>query len=130
MELSKGSKIQEGNVVVGFRPSMKIIKNKVAPPFRVAQFDICNGSPERPVFGIDKVASLIDVGAGHKIITLKGSHYSYGDTKLGNGLANAAEYLRGDVELYSKIYEDVSSKLFSRPVVDDFSVDDMIDDSE
>lgn len=113
-EVRRGSALKEGDDVVGFRTSMKMVKNKVAAPFMRAEFDICVGRPERPIFGIDGIASLIDVAEDVKIITRKGSHYRFGDTVLGNGLARASAFLQDRAELVeeirSKVYETAFAK--------------------
>jgi len=110
-EVKKGSPIKHDDVIVGFRPSIKIIKNKVAPPFLIGEYDICVGMKERPVFGIDTVASLLDVAVSKNIVTRNGSFFIYGDLRLGNGFNNATKYLRSDnkvlTELKSKIYDQI-----------------------
>lgn len=113
-QISKGSALKEGEVTVGFRPSLKFIKNKVAPPFTSAQFDICVGTPQRPIYGIDGMASLIDVGGRSDVgvITKRGSHFKYGDKTLGNGLANASGFLRENEDLAETIREEIYGKLF------------------
>lgn len=113
-QISKGSALKDGDVTVGFRPSLKFIKNKVAPPFTTAQFDICVGTKERPVYGIDGMASLIDVGSRPdlKIITRSGSWFSYGDLRIGNGMSNASMFLRENEDIAEKIREEIYSKVF------------------
>ncbi len=113
-EISKGSALKDGDTVIGFRPSLKFIKNKVAAPFTRAEYDICVGAKERPICGIDKMSSLIDIGARKDvgIITIKGSWYAYGDMKLGNGMSNASMFLRNNETLANTIREEIYAKVF------------------
>lgn len=111
MSITKGSAIKakgEDGDVVGFRPKIKIIKNKVAPPFTSAEFDICVGHPTRPIYGIDCEASLLEMAEDLKLVSLKGSAYSLDGQWLGNGKVQAATALRENEEwreaLRQKIY--------------------------
>jgi recombination protein RecA len=113
-EVRRGSTLKDGDDVVGFRTKMKMVKNKVAPPFEVAEFDICVGKEQRPVYGIDGIASLIDVAEDEKIVTRKGSYYRYGDTVLGNGLAAASTFLHNNSDLAEEIRDKTYSKAFNR----------------
>lgn len=115
-QIFKGSAIKGKNdSVMGFRPTLKFIKNKCAPPFTTAEFEICVGHEDRPVFGIDLVSSLIEVGQEFGIVTLKGSNYYLGDQKIGAGLANASAMVRNDEAvqkmLMDKIYGNFQSKV-------------------
>lgn len=112
MEVKKGQAIKQGDTIVGFRPTVKIIKNKVAQPFMIGEYDICVGSSLRPIFGIDTVASLLEVAQEIKVVGKNGNFYVYENNKLGNGLANAANFLRNDdkllAEIKKKTYEGMS----------------------
>lgn len=103
MEIRKGSALKQSDEVVGFRPVIKVIKNKVAPPFRTAEYDICVGAKSRQIYGIDTVSSLIEVACGFGIIKRSGSFYSFDNAVLGNGLTKAAEALRSNPELLETI---------------------------
>jgi len=131
-EVKKGSPIKHGDVIVGFRPSIKIVKNKVAPPFMIGEFDICVGMKERPVFGIDTVASLLEVASTQKIVSRNGSFYVYGDQRLGNGLANALSTLRSNPkivdELKTKIYDGICSHNVVEDECDENDSFDVTDD--
>lgn len=114
-QVNKGSPIKGKNdVVLGFRPTLKIIKNKCAPPFTEAEFEICVGQAERPVFGIDEVSSLIEVAEEMEIVTLKGSNYYLGDQRIGAGLANATATVRKDPAVQAMLREKIYGKLQSR----------------
>ena len=84
---------------------MKVVKNKVAPPFRVAEFDIIYGE------GISRVGDLLDLALTQEIIEKYGSWYSWGDIKLGQGRENAKDYLRANPETADKLEGLVREKL-------------------
>jgi recombination protein RecA len=87
LDIRRLESIKVGTDVVGSRTRVKVVKNKVAPPFKVAEFDITYGK------GISKTGSLIDVGLEHEIIGKSGSWYTYGDQRIGQGRENAKAYL-------------------------------------
>lgn len=88
VDLRKIETLKEGDVVVGSRHRARIVKNKVAPPFRVAEFDIMND------FGISRFGSLLDVGIEFGIIERSGAFYKYGDTVLGQGRPAVVAFLQ------------------------------------
>lgn len=83
--------------VIGSRTRAKVVKNKVAPPFKVAEFDILYGQ------GISTEGSLIDLGFEYKIITKSGAWYSYGEERLGQGRENVREFLKNNPDLAAEI---------------------------
>jgi recombination protein RecA len=135
-EVKKGSAIKDGTQVVGFRPSLKVVKNKVAAPFMIAEYDICVGLKERPVCGIDTVAALIEVSAEHGIVNKNGSFFVYSGKKLGNGISNATAALRLDQQAYEEIKKKTYEVVFgSKPKVaikdnDDGSFDESESDGD
>ena len=133
-EVRKGQPIKDGDVVVGFRPTIKMVKNKVAAPFRVGEYDICVGTPQRPICGIDTIASLFDVAVAQQLVTRKGSFFTYGDASLGNGTANAVKTLRESErwvnEIKSKIYSGIASNLVTVADIDDTDSFDESDESD
>lgn len=108
-EVIKGSANKLNDTVIGFRPKIKFVKNKVAPPFTTAEFDICTGTALYPVYGIDSIGSLIESSERYKLITKAGSHYNYGNIKLGNGLVNAAKMLRTTPDIADKLRKELYS---------------------
>lgn len=111
IEVRKGSPIKQNDVVVGFRPTLKIIKNKVAAPFRTCEFDICVGTKERPIYGIDTLSSLIEAGLTLGVISKSGSWICYGDNKLGLGVVNAMNAVKQNSALLSEIQDKIYSKM-------------------
>jgi len=98
---------------VANRTRAKIVKNKVAPPFQEAEYDICFGKDDM-VSGIDTLGAVLDVAADEEIVGVKGSHYSYNDTKLGNGKSNAILYLANNKELIKEIKEKTYNSVFDK----------------
>ena len=88
LEVRRAESLKQGNDLVGHRTKIKVVKNKVAPPFKQAEVDIMFGE------GISRVGSLIDIGAGLDIIQKSGAWYSYGDERLGQGKENAKQFLK------------------------------------
>ena len=89
--------IKKGSEIIGSRTRVRVVKNKVAPPFRTAEFDIMYNE------GISKAGDLLDLATSLDIITKRGSFYSYGDIRLGQGRENAKEYLRQNPEMAEEI---------------------------
>ncbi|MFU0801412.1 MAG: recombinase RecA [Xylanivirga thermophila] len=85
--------LKQGNEMIGSRTRVKVVKNKVAPPFKVAEFDILYGE------GISKEGSILDLAASKDIVNKSGAWYSYGDIRLGQGRENARQYLKDNPEL-------------------------------
>ena len=83
LDIRRINSIKDGDEVVGSRTKVKVVKNKVAPPFRIAEFDIGYGE------GISKTGELIDLGVEHKIVEKSGAWFSYGDLRIGQGRENA-----------------------------------------
>jgi recombination protein RecA len=84
-----------------------VVKNKVAPPFRSAEFDIMYNE------GISRAGDLLDLATGMEIVQKRGSFYSYGDLRLGQGRENAKDYLRGNAVLCSEIESAVRQQASS-----------------
>ena len=93
LEVRKIENIKQGGDMTGSRTRVKVVKNKVAPPFKQAEFDIMYGE------GISKEGSILDAAANNDLILKSGSWYSYGDTRIGQGRENAKQYLKENPEL-------------------------------
>lgn len=97
LDIRKISQIKDGDTVKGNRARVKVVKNKVAPPFRKAEFDIIYGE------GISKLGEIIDLGVEENIVKKSGSWFSYGDTKLGQGRDAVKTLLADNPELADEI---------------------------
>jgi len=108
LDIRRASQIKDGEEVVGNRTKVKIVKNKVAPPFRKAEFDIMYGE------GISKVGEIVDLGVELGVIKKSGSWFSYGDTKLGQGRDAVKAIIKDNLELMEEletlIFEKISPK--------------------
>ncbi|MCL2412991.1 MAG: recombinase RecA [Bacteroidales bacterium] len=105
VDIRRMSQIKDGETVVGNRVKVKIVKNKVAPPFRTAEFDLLYGE------GISKVGEILDLGVDHNIIKKSGSWFSYGDTKLGQGRDAVKQLLSDNPELMDELEAKVRESL-------------------
>jgi len=116
IDLRRVDSIKVGSEVIGNRIRAKVVKNKVAPPFRTAEFDIMFDH------GISREGDVVDLGVGKGIITKSGAFFSYGEERLGQGRENAKNYLREHQELSREIEGLIRSKGLSpappTPIVD------------
>jgi recombination protein RecA len=97
--------IKDGENVVGGRTRVKVVKNKMAPPFREAEFDIMYGE------GVSREGDLIDIAVEHKIVEKSGAWFAYGGERLGQGRENVKAYLKENIDLRSAIEEKVRKAL-------------------
>ena len=109
LDVRKGSQIKDKEESVGNETTVKVVKNKVAPPFRTAKFEIIYGE------GISKIGELIDLGADMNIIEKSGAWYSYNSQRIGQGKENVKEFLKKNPELLKEI-EDKIRKNFVDPL--------------
>jgi len=105
LDIRRIETLKEGTEAVGNRVRVKVVKNKVAPPFRQAEFDIEYG------VGISKEGGLIDMALEHDLIQKSGSFFSYGETRLGQGRNNAKQFLADNPELALEIETKVRAAL-------------------
>ena len=105
VDIRKISTIKDGDEIVGSRTRAKIVKNKVAPPFRKAEFDIMYGE------GISKSGEIIDLGVDYGIIKKAGSWFSYGETKLGQGRESVKQVVIDNPELADELQQKIIDKL-------------------
>ena len=104
LDVRKVDTIKDGTNIVGNRTKVKVVKNKLAPPFRIAEFDIVYGK------GVSQVGCLVDLALQADIIKKSGSWFSYNDEKIGQGKENVKAYLESNKELYDEIMEKVKSE--------------------
>jgi recombination protein RecA len=97
LDVRRIDSIKQGTDVVGSRVKVKVVKNKVAPPFRVAEFDIMYNE------GISKEGGLLDLAVELGLVKKTGAFFSYGETRLGQGRENAREFLKRNTEIAAEI---------------------------
>ncbi len=101
LDIRRASQIKDGDKVIGNQTKVKVVKNKVAPPFRKAEFDIMFGE------GISLTGEIVDLGVEHGVIKKSGSWFSYGDTKLAQGREGVKQLLNDNEELKEELKEKV-----------------------
>jgi recombination protein RecA len=97
LDIRRISAIKDGEEVIGSRVKVKVVKNKVAPPFREAEFDIIYGE------GISRLGSLLDLGVTHKVVEKSGAWYAYGGERIGQGRENAKRFLQENPAMADEI---------------------------
>lgn len=107
LDIRRIGQLKEGNDIVGNRTKVKVVKNKVAPPFRTVEFDIIYGE------GISKVGEIVDLGVEMEIVKKSGSWFSYGDTKLGQGRESVKQLFLDNPELADEVEAKVKEKAFA-----------------
>ena len=105
LDIRRSTQIKDGDKVIGNRTRVKVVKNKVAPPFRLAEFDIMYG------MGISKAGELIDLGVEHDILTKSGSWFSYGETRLGQGRDTVKQLFVDNPELAEEVEAKIKAAL-------------------
>lgn len=119
LDVRKQESLKQGNDIVGTRTRVKVVKNKVAPPFKQADFDIMYGE------GISREGSVVDIGTELEIINKSGAWYSYGDNRLGQGRENVKEFLKENPQVCDEIEKRIRDILLSGtaklPVKEDYS---------
>src|SRR5690606_12838619 len=105
LDIRRMAQIKDADEVAGNRVKVKIVKNKVAPPFRVAEFDILFGE------GISKAGEIIDLGVDFNIIKKSGSWFSYGDTKLGQGRDAVKTLLLDNPDLMDELETKIKAEV-------------------
>ncbi len=97
IDIRRMTQIKDGQEVIGNRTKVKVVKNKVAPPFRMAEFDVVYGE------GISKIGDLLDLGVENNIIDKSGAWYSYQDERIGQGRENAKKFLKDHPDMVAEI---------------------------
>jgi recombination protein RecA len=108
IDLRRRDTIKRGDEIIGSRVKAKVVKNKVAPPFNVVEFDIMFDS------GISKEGDLLDLGVARDMIKKSGAFYSFGDTRLGQGRENAKEFLRENQSVAQEIEQQIRNEAFPK----------------
>ncbi len=105
IDIRRSSQIKDGDNVIGNRTKVKIVKNKVAPPFRTCEFDIMYGE------GVSKVGEVLDLAVDFEIIKKSGSWFSYGETKLGQGRDSVKQLIKDNPELMDELEAKIKALL-------------------
>lgn len=104
IEVRRGEQIKNGSEVIGNRTRCKVVKNKLAPPFKECEFDIMYGK------GISRVGEVLDLAVDLNVVKKGGAWFSYGDTKIGQGRDNAKEWLLANPDIMKEIEEQIYEK--------------------
>ncbi len=126
IEVRRGEAIKEGDKIIGSRTKCKVVKNKVAPPFKSCEFDMIYGQ------GISKMGEIIDMGVELKIIKKSGSWFSYNDMKIGQGRESVKKWLTENEDIRSEVevkIRDQADALF-KTLLSGGADDDMGEDAE
>jgi recombination protein RecA len=105
IDIRRIGQIKEGDQDIGSRTRVKVVKNKMAPPFKLAEFDILYGS------GISRTGDLIDLAITHRLIDKSGAWFSYGETRLGQGRENVRQLLEQNADLRQEIDQKLRRQL-------------------
>ena len=105
LDIRKIASIQEGDKAIGNRTRVKVVKNKIAPPFRMAEFDIIYGT------GISKEGDILDLGVGLDIVEKSGAWYSFNEERIGQGRENTRRFLAEHPDILNDISGRVREKL-------------------
>ena len=104
LEVRRSAQIKQGDHIVGNRVKVKVVKNKVAPPFRTAEFDIMYNE------GISRAGDVLDTAIAYGVISKSGNSYTYGEERLGVGRETAKKYLKDNPKLIDKAMKEVKEK--------------------
>ena len=107
LDIRRIGAIKKGDEIVGNETRVKIVKNKVAPPFRIAEFDIMYGE------GVSKESELIDLGVKYNVLEKAGAWYSYGTERIGQGKDNSRIFLRDNPDIASEVEQKIKSHIFN-----------------
>ena len=123
LDVRRIQSIKVGAEIIGNRTRVRVVKNKVAAPFRTAEFDIMYNE------GISKVGDLLDLAVQFEIVDKRGAFYSYGDTRLGQGRENSKEFLRQTPDLAFEIENIIRQKALGGELMMPLSMDDDVDEA-
>ena len=108
LDVRRGEQLKNGSEIIGNRTKVKVVKNKVAPPFRVAEFDIIYGQ------GISREGTLLDMAVARDIIHKSGAWFSYKDQRIGQGRENTRQYLKDNPEVAQEIDAEIRRQFFEK----------------
>ncbi|MBN2043431.1 MAG: recombinase RecA [Anaerolineales bacterium] len=111
MDVRRVQAIKSGSEMIGNRTRVRVVKNKVAPPFRTAEFDIMYNE------GISKVGDLLDLAVEYQIVDKRGSFYNYGEIRIGQGRENSKDYLRQTPELAEMIEKAIREQVIQEGII-------------
>jgi recombination protein RecA len=111
IDIRRTGAIKKGDEVIGNETRAKVVKNKVAPPFRQAEFDILYGE------GISREGEIIELGVLYKVIEKSGAWYSYGKDRIGQGKDNTREFLKENPEMAQEIERKIRDHVADKPLV-------------
>jgi len=110
LDIRRIGAIKKGDEVIGNQTRVKVVKNKVSPPFKLAEFEILYGE------GISREGEIIEIGVQHGLIDKSGSWYSYGADRIGQGKENVREFLKSNPEVATEIERKIRAKLLPKTV--------------
>ena len=110
LDIGRIGAIKKGDEVIGNQTRVKVVKNKVSPPFKMAEFEILYGE------GISREGEIIELGVQHGLIDKAGSWYSYGKDRIGQGKENVREFLRANPDIASEVEQNIREKLLPQTV--------------
>jgi recombination protein RecA len=115
IDLRRADTIKKGDVAIGSRVKAKVVKNKVAPPFKTAEFDILFDE------GVSTEGCILDLGVTLGLVSKSGAFYTYNDSRIGQGRENAREYLKEHKDISKEIEQQIRAQAFNIPVPADNS---------
>ena len=113
LDIRRIGSVKQGDEVVGNETRVKVVKNKIAPPFKQAEFQIMYGA------GIYRMGEIIDLGVKQGFVDKAGAWYAYGGSKIGQGKANAAQYLTDNPDIAQEIEAKIRAELLAAPTPKD-----------
>jgi recombination protein RecA len=109
LDIRRIGAIKKGDEVIGNQTRVKVVKNKVSPPFKQAEFEILYGE------GISREGEIVDLGVAHGVVEKSGSWYSYGSDRIGQGKENVREYLKAHPDVANEIEAKIRGTLMPKP---------------
>ncbi len=124
LEVRKGEAIKQGTEVIGNRVKIKVAKNKVAPPFKTAEFDLIYGK------GYSRIGSILDMGVEFDIVSKSGAYFSYNGARIGQGKDNAKKFLTDNPEIANEIEEKIRTAILNKDIQFENTTETVPDEEE